>query len=46
MVLYAGRFPSDTVPPRTAAAVPDLARPLTRCRGTVILGVSFAKTVA
>src|SRR5712692_9220191 len=44
MVLYAGRSPSDTVPPRTAAAVPYLARPMMRCRGTVILGALRAQS--
>ena len=32
------------VPPRTAAAVPDLARFMMRCRGTVILGALRAQS--
>ena len=44
MVFRLGRPPSDTVPPRTTAAVPDLARLMMRCRGTVILGALRAQS--
>jgi hypothetical protein len=42
--LYAGGSPSDTVPPRTAAAVPHLARPMMGCRSTVTLSALRAQS--
>jgi PAS domain S-box-containing protein len=44
MAFRLGRSPPDTVPPSTTAAVPDLARLMMRCRGTVILGALRAQS--